>query len=74
MLVLGSMSYVPKKPCPSVSSPKKVSLSSLGGLGSRRLQGCLGRDAIGLANARVYDQDAHGPFSISKFQMEELVD
>ena len=42
MLALGSMSYVPKEPCPSVASPKRVPLSSLGGFGSRCLQGHLG--------------------------------
>ena len=42
MLVLGSMCHVPKEPCPSVSSAKRLSLLSLGGRGSRRLQGYLG--------------------------------
>ena len=41
--MLGSTCHVPKEPCPSVSSPKKVSLLSLGGFGSRCLQGYLGR-------------------------------
>ena len=47
MLVLGSISYVPKEPCPSVSSPKRVSLLSLGGFGSRCLQGYLGAQGHG---------------------------
>ena len=42
MLVLGSIYHVPKEPCPSVSSPKRVSLLSLGGFGSRCLQSYLG--------------------------------
>ena len=32
MLVLGSVPCAPKEPCPSVASPKRVLLSSLGGL------------------------------------------
>ena len=55
MLVLGSISYVPKEPCPSVSSPKRMSLLSLGGFGSRCLQGYLGARghvrAVDTANA-----------------------
>ena len=39
MLMLGGVCHAPKVPCPSVASPKRVLLSSLGGLGSRRLHG-----------------------------------
>ena len=47
MLVLGSISYVPKEPCTSVASPKRVLLLSLAGLGSRCLQGYLGAQGHG---------------------------
>ena len=48
MLVLGSISYVPNEPCPSVSSAKRLSLLSLGGFGNRCLQGYLGSGVYGM--------------------------